>query len=193
MRWKIFIFLAILLAMIPQKISAQNYAGWRFDVEIPAVRIIDAVNSNGEFDHRIYFSKLDRGNALLIVCHGYHDLHGNYGVVINSGASYDYVNEISRAIMHWIQQGKIDYRSFEGVILVTCHTGYAQRVSYIPELNMNLVTVNNHKGENGIVEGRDLFGNKVVRIFRRIDDLDVENTGKSRSATREESAQMFIP
>lgn len=203
MQKKFLMLLTLLLFTFSTRVSAQNSSEWEFDYEIPVTKIIDAKNSSGEFDHRVYYSQLGEVNALVIVCHGYYDANGNYGVVINNGQHSDYINAISEAIGWWIQKGKLNCGSFEGVVLVACHTGFAPTVSHIPILDMNLVMVNNYKGENGIVEDFDRSGKVVgIKIFRRINTapyaLGVDNTSASRNsskrlATQDEVSRIYVP
>ena len=200
---KIFTFLAILLAMLSQNASA-NIIGlsdvWKYDFDIPVTRVVDAINDSGGFDHRLYFSDVAGTNCLIVVCHGWHDANDRYGITINNSQHYDYTHAIAEAVEWWHSKGILNPSDIEGVVLITCHTGFAPQTAEIPELGVKLVVINDYKGENGVVEQFDPDTHEVIAlsVYRKADPrypMKSRNRGtniQDRKITQAESDRMMV-
>lgn len=201
MQKKFFMLLAILLFAMNSRVSAAFSDEWHYDFDIPVTGVVNAINDYGEFDHKLYYSDVAGTNCLIVVCHGWYDDNGQYGITINNANYYDYAHGIAEAVQWWAAKGIINPRDIEGVVLVTCHTGFAPRTTPIPELGgMKVVVINDYKGENGVVEQFDRSTKKVIAlsVYRKFDpryQMKSRNRGtniQNRQLTDDEASRMIV-
>ena len=163
-RFLMFIVLSVLLISRTASAAEEDYV---CDYEFPATPLVRCVN-NGEFEHNIYYFAVGDNKCLVVVCHGFVDNNGNYGIFMHNRHRYDYPQAITESVAYWTKQGKLrNAGDFSYVFMHTCHTGYAQSSTNLPVYNINLVRAIDYKGINWFSENY-LDNGQVMLKFGRV-------------------------
>ena len=138
--------------------------------EFAALRVnplIDCVNKNREFDHKVYSYNRNNKNILIVVCHGYVDQQKNYGILIFEKYRHDYAQAVGEILAYWARTGNLSNTKFDDVILFTCFSGYAQQQTSMPIFNINLYMATDNRYINAYRE--EVINNEMVlHLYRGI-------------------------
>ncbi len=137
------------------------------DYDFYCERLVKCVTASGEFDHSLYYFNNKEGNkCLVLLCHGFVDRFGNFGIVINNIPRYDFAYAISEVLAYWSQKGFLNSDGFEYLFLSTCYVGNMPQAVKLPLFNINLVPAfDDHKNVTGHVETVE-DGKIRLRLYR---------------------------
>ena len=153
---------------------------WICDYEFPAKQLVKCVDSNGAFEHSIYYFSAGNNKCLVVLCHGFAD-SGGFSILMHGRYRYDYANAVAESIDYWARKGKFNsIGAVNYVFMSACHTGYAQKSVTLPGYNMSLVRAIDYKGVTGFEQKPYQNGQVMLRLYRLIP--------KNSVATRSSSA-----
>lgn len=156
---KILAMLALILLTISPNAQAAS-DDWELDYRVPVTLLVNAKNSDGKIEHRIYYVNHPQQPFLIFACDGAMK-DGRFGLVVNNSFhADDYPAAISEALLWWKQKGMLNCGAFNFVVLVTNYPKYLAKEKQLPILDIKLVTLNSDKTTlNLITENADSNGN----------------------------------
>lgn len=139
------------------------------DYDFYCERLVRCVTASGEWDHSLlYFNdKEDDNKCLVVLCHGFVDKFGNFGIVLNNIPRYDVAQAISEILAHWSQRGFLNCADgYDFVFLNSCYIGGMPPAVRLPLFNINLVRSMDHTNVTGHVETVEPDGRVRLRLYR---------------------------
>ena len=175
MRFNRFLFLSILCIFVffsanTEAEDAESYS-WENSPshDFYCKRLVKCVTLSGEWDHSLYYYNDKEGNkCLVLLCHGFVDRFGNFGIVLHNVPRYDCANAVSETLAYWSQKGFLNSDKGEGydyVFLNSCYIGRMPQTLKLPLFDINLVKSMTHEGVTGHVETVENDGRIRLRLY----------------------------
>ena len=167
---RFFIIVLCVSLFFSTEASAESASSYDWD-ETPAYdfecqHLLECVTHSKDWDHSVYYFAKDDNKCIVILCHGFIDNNGDFGIVINEEYRYDYAQAISETLAHWSRKGYLNCGEYDYVFLNSCYIGHMPSSVKLPLFNINLVRALEHKGVTGHVETFEDNGNVRLRLYR---------------------------
>lgn len=150
------------------KILASDDYEFKEDVALRVTRLVNCVNQQNEFDHKIYSYNQNGKKCLIVVCHGWSDGKKDYGALMHGAWRRDYVQATEESLAYWARKGNLKNAQFDFVILSTCYSGFATQQNDMPIFDIKLYMANNNKDINAYREEIDENGRGILHLYRGI-------------------------
>lgn len=150
------------------KILSSNDYEFKEDVALQVTRLVNCVNQENEFDHKIYSYNQNGKRCLIVVCHGWSDGKNDYGALMHGKWRRDYVQATEESLAYWARKGNLRNAPFDFVILSTCYSGYASQENNMPIFDIKLYMANNNKDVNAYREEIGENGRGILHLYRGI-------------------------
>ena len=129
-------------------------------------RLVKCVTASGEFDHSLFYYADGENKCLVVLCHGFVDRFGNFGIVLNNVPRYDFAQAVSEILAYWSHKGVLNCGEYNYVFLNSCYIGSMPQAVKLPLFNINLVRAMDHKNVTGHVESVESDGRIRLRLYR---------------------------
>lgn len=150
-----------------QILASDDYE-FKEDVALRVTRLVNCVNQQDEFDHKIYAYNQNGKKCLIVVCHGWSDGKKDYGALMHGAWRRDYVQATEESLAYWARKGNLKNAQFDFVILSTCYSGYATQENEMPIFDIKLYMANNNRDVNAYREELDENGRGILHLYRGI-------------------------
>lgn len=150
------------------KILASDDYEFKEDVALKVTRLVNCVNQQEEFDHKIYAYNQNGKKCLIVVCHGWSDGKKDYGALMHATWRRDYVQATEESLAYWARKGNLKNAQFDFVILSTCYSGFATQENDMPIFDIKLYMANNNRDINAYREELDENGRGILHLYRGI-------------------------
>ena len=148
-------------------LSSDDYE-YKEDVALRVTRLVNCVNQQDEFDHKIYAYDQNGKRCLIVVCHGWSDGKKDYGALMYGQWRRDYVQATEESLAYWARKGNLRNAPFDFVILSTCYSGFATQQNDMPIFDIKLYMANNNRDINAYREELDENGKGILHLYRGI-------------------------
>lgn len=168
---RFFLIVLCISLFFSAKVSAESASAYDWDstptYDFHCERLVNCVDSsNNKWDHSVYYFEENDNKCLVILCHGFVDSKGEFGIVMHKQFRYDYAQAVAESLAYWSSKGYLKCGEYDYVFLNSCYIGNMPSSVKLPVFNVNLVRAFDHKNVTGHVEDIEADGRVRLRLYR---------------------------